>query len=203
MSRPMDQWTYQVEPFDSGRTCKVTCLNGGQPIAYAAALELWQQDAGFRSAFTALLAEAPFDAYFWETPPVTAETLSQTFEFVLVDSPALARPAADPADFHAHFRSAAATAKVVTFANLGGDAVLVAPCPGDPPAAYAHLAAFSRQAGADQQHAFWRAVGTAMTARVGTRPVWLSTSGLGVAWLHVRLDTRPKYYTHRPYRTQS
>lgn len=38
-----------------------------------------------------------------------------------------------------------------------------------------------------------------MTARVGTRPVWLSTAGAGVAWLHVRLDDRPKYYSYRPY----
>ena len=29
---------------------------------------------------------------------------------------------------------------------------------------------------------------------------WLSTSGLGVYWLHVRLDSYPKYYTYRPYK---
>jgi len=28
----------------------------------------------------------------------------------------------------------------------------------------------------------------------------LSTAGMGVYWLHVRLDTRPKYYQHTPYR---
>jgi hypothetical protein len=32
-------------------------------------------------------------------------------------------------------------------------------------------------------------------------PVWLSTNGDGVSWLHVRIDERPKYYTHGPYRT--
>ncbi len=31
----------------------------------------------------------------------------------------------------------------------------------------------------------------------------VSTNGLGVAWLHVRLDTRPKYYTFQPYRTMA
>jgi hypothetical protein len=29
--------------------------------------------------------------------------------------------------------------------------------------------------------------------------MWLSTSGLGVAWLHIRLDSTPKYYQHQPY----
>ncbi len=39
-----------------------------------------------------------------------------------------------------------------------------------------------------------------MTQRIGAMPVWLSTAGAGVSWLHVRLDTRPKYYHHGPYR---
>ena len=33
----------------------------------------------------------------------------------------------------------------------------------------------------------------------GDAPTWVSTAGGGVAWLHVRLDSAPKYYTHRPY----
>ena len=31
------------------------------------------------------------------------------------------------------------------------------------------------------------------------RPLWLNTSGAAVAWLHVRLDSSPKYYRHREY----
>jgi hypothetical protein len=29
---------------------------------------------------------------------------------------------------------------------------------------------------------------------------WLSTSGLGVSWLHMRLDSTPKYYNWQPYK---
>lgn len=39
-----------------------------------------------------------------------------------------------------------------------------------------------------------------MVARLGVRPVWLSTAGMGVSWLHVRLDARPKYYGFAAYR---
>jgi hypothetical protein len=46
-------------------------------------------------------------------------------------------------------------------------------------------------------------VGDAVARRLSSAPLWLSTSGLGVAWLHVRLDERPKYYTHAPYRTHA
>ena len=51
--------------------------------------------------------------------------------------------------------------------------------------------------------ALWRAVGDALRTRLGSRPTWVSTSGLGVSWLHVRLDRLPKYYTHAPYRDPS
>jgi len=47
-----------------------------------------------------------------------------------------------------------------------------------------------------------RSTARAITARLSDRPLWVSTSGLGVAWLHVRLDARPKYYQYTPYREQ-
>jgi hypothetical protein len=124
---------------------------------------------------------------------------------VLVDAPALARVGAEPRAFAAHF--GAATDGVVAFDNLGRDARLVAPVApsgavgGDEAADYAHLAAFTRTAPIAQQHALLRRIAVELEARLGDRPLWTSTSGLGVYWLHVRLDAYPKYYTHRPYRS--
>jgi hypothetical protein len=157
----------------------------------------WRSDAKFRASWIEDLRGVPFDAYAWECPPVTAATASRPFECVFVASPELARMPADPGDFADHFRPAC---EVATFANLGGDAVLVAPCPEGEGADFAHLARFTATATPARQHALWEAVGRAMQARIGERPVWLSTAGLGVAWLHVRLDDRPKYYRHAAYR---
>jgi hypothetical protein len=92
---------------------------------------------------------------------------------------------------------------VLAFPNLGRDAVLVVPCPSGPPASYVHLAAFVRQAPAPQVHELWRAVGAAMGARLSEKPVWLNTAGMGVSWLHVRLDSQPKYYGFEPYRKRA
>lgn len=86
--------------------------------------------------------------------------------------------------------------------NLNGDAVLVGPCPVGPVKAYAHLAAFVREAPDAQKHALWKLVGELMERRLELTPDWLSTAGAGVPWLHVRLDRRPKYYSHAPYRGQ-
>jgi hypothetical protein len=78
----------------------------------------------FRAFFAALLADTPFGAHFWETPPVTQATAACAFEFVLVDSPALTALAPEPGVFASHFSPFEA---VATFPNFGGDAWLVAP----------------------------------------------------------------------------
>lgn len=197
-------WDARIDTLDAGRVRRVTIERDGKPVPYADVLELWRCDDSFRAVFIALLADAPHESYLWETPPITRATMARAFEFVLVECPALARMSPDPAAFARHFEAAGAGADVAAFANLGGDAFLVAPSPRAPLDVYPHLAAFARGAPAAQQQAFWRAVGAAVSAalsgRLADRPLWLSTNGLGVAWLHVRLDTRPKYYAFAPYR---
>jgi Family of unknown function (DUF6940) len=190
-------WTARSQRLPDGRGLRVAVQFGGRPASVADVLRGWRDDAGFRSLFNGLLADAPFAAFRWETPAVTAATLARPFEFVLLDSPGLARRP-EPEAFADHFAGAADG--VAVFGNLGGDATLVVPCPVAEPAAYGHLAAFARLAPEAQRDALWRAVGGAMAHRVGAAPVWLSTAGAGVAWLHVRLDDRPKYYGFGPYR---
>ena len=195
------QWDTQIETMESGRIHQVKILCDGKPVSYAEAIDRWQDDGDFRDFFIGLLAEAPYDAYLWETPPITRMTSTRAFECVLVESPELARLSPDPAAFAQHFEAADEDTAVASFWNLGGDARLVAPKPRASLIAYPHLAAFARAAPVPQQHAFWSTVGTSVADRLSDRPLWLSTCGLGVAWLHVRLDSRPKYYTFQPYRT--
>ena len=186
----------QIEVLQDGRIHHYTFLDGERPFTFNEVMQKWQSDAAFRSFFINLLAKSPFDAYFWETPPLTTNRLERPFEFVLVHAPTLANEAAERRAFAKYFSNEL----VVDFPNLGGDAHLVVPCPQTPQDAFAHLATFSRTAPLVQQHAFWQRVGLAVISGVGERPLWLSTSGLGVYWLHVRLDARPKYYTYSPYR---
>ena len=42
--------------------------------------------------------------------------------------------------------------------------------------------------------------GTTMKELVDQHSVWLNTAGNGVIWLHIRLDSRPKYYKTDTYR---
>ncbi len=171
-----------------------------QSISYADALQLWQHDNDFRLCFFDILADSPFSAYRWEMPPVTRDTLNRRFEFVLLNSPGLVRMA-DTNTYADHFASADDDG-IAVFENLGKDATLVVPTPGDSNSSYEHLAAFMRSAPESKKQALWRVVGQTVQRMITDRPLWLSTAGGGVAWLHVRLDSRPKYYGYVPY-TQS
>ena len=192
------QWTSRAIQMANSQITRIAIDMDLLPMSYSNVIQHWQSSAAFRNFFIGLLADSPFSAFRWETPSVTTVTANQPFEFVLLNSPGLeGRP--DPAAFAEHFIDTAAGG-VVEFPNLGGDATMVAPCPDDQVSDFGHLAAFCRHASELQQHSLWKVVGTVMKRRLGPRPVWLSTAGGGVAWLHVRLDDRPKYYGYAQYR---
>ena len=194
-------WKSQRELINNNRIHKISIFKDDRQIAYIEAIESWQQDESFREFFISLLADTSMPAYFWETPPVTKATVDREFEFVLIDSPKLADIEPDPSDFNKHFESA--TEEVVAFPNLGNDALLVVPCPITDILASTHLANFVREAPKSQQHLLWSTVGRSLQQRLDRQPIWVSTSGLGVHWLHVRLDSQPKYYCYEPYKLMS
>ena len=184
-----------VEKLDT-RTVRIAA----ERTVFGDIFKAWISDPGHALAFNALLAEMPGTAFRWELPALDRSRLDQPFECVVVDSPDL-DVQADRQPFAAHF-DRAGDRSVIRFANLGADAELIVPCPVGPDKIYAHLAIFARQAPVEQQQALWHLVGKTMLERVGTRPLWLSTAGSGVAWLHVRIDNRPKYYVHAPFRRE-
>jgi hypothetical protein len=190
-------WTVRSEELTDARGVRFAVALDSRLATFADVMRGWRSDAGFQSLFNARLADAPFAAFRWETPAVAAATVTRPFECVVLDSPGLERRP-EPEAFAEHFSGA--EADVVSFANLGGDAILIVPCPIAEPSAYGHLASFVRLAPERQRHSLWQSVGEAMARRIGAKPVWLSTAGAGVSWLHVRLDDYPKYYGYGPYR---
>ena len=193
----MTDWTARAAPVSGGR--QVLLEAGGRPVSFDDWLQALADDCEAATRYSEILAAVPWPAFFWEHPPLTSDRLDAPVEFVQLAAPGLARLPADPAPFIAQF-AACGGKRVARFRNLGGDAELVAPRPSSGEPAYPHLAAFVRQAPADMMWAFWQTVAGAIRARLGVRPLWISTSGLGVAWLHVRLDSEPKYYQYSPYR---
>ncbi len=190
-------WTATRQAIGNGE--KVAIAANGRSLSFAEVIALWRDDAAFRGFFTATLAATPFAAFFWEMPPIRRGHGDMDYEYVAIRSGALAAMRADPSAFRRQFKADASL--VASFPNLGGDALLVAPRPLTGVDCYGHIGAFVRSAPDEQRDALLEVLGAAIERRLAStdRKIWVSTSGLGVPWLHVRLDSRPKYYQHGPY----
>ena len=191
--------TWDVEIELSPRVRKVSIIQDGQRLTYANVIQAWAHDPSFIRYFSSILKGSPFDAYFWETPPVNTETLNRAFEFVEVEGEILKQMPTNRQAFSEHFNETKNNT-VISFANLGGDAKLVVPCPLSTRSEYPHLAEFLRNAPDEQIEILWNKGGLQAEKTIGEKNIWISTAGAGVAWLHVRFDIFPKYYSYAPYR---
>jgi hypothetical protein len=81
-----------------------------------------------------------------------------------------------------------------SFPNLSGDTILVVPIP-RAGKNYATLFDFCANAPIVQQQEFWKMVSKVAREQMKKfKKVWVSTHGLGVPYLHVRISDSPKYY---------
>jgi len=189
-----------LQELDGGRIIKYRLFTGDLPMSYLQFIGQLSSKEPFRREFNTLLASSGFSAFRFEAPVLCSATIHEPFEFVLIDAPGLCGRTTDVHTFAQYFTS---DQLVVQFKSLGADATLVVPSPltssGSDHNCYKHLASFVRGAPTRQIDALWEMVGTALQNHNGT--LWFNTEGSGVAWLHIRLDTRPKYYGYTPYKT--
>jgi hypothetical protein len=190
-------WEARTQVVSSGFRFQI--FQGTARLSFRELFNLLENDSDFGRWYGETLAGCGLAAFFWEHPPLTADTFDDGAEFVLLESSALAGLRAEPEPFESQF-AAHPTADVLTFPNLSGDAQLVVPRPIGPVEAYAHLAVFVRNAPRAQVQSVWKAAAQLLRENLSSTPRWLSTAGLGVSWLHIRLDTYPKYYQFSPYK---
>jgi len=191
-------WEVQAQSGPSGIQANIS--HGDSRLSFREFFFLLENSGKFARWYSEILAGCVHEAYFWELPPLTTATFEDDAEFVVIESDSLARLRADPLPFEAQFALQRGS-DVITFRNLGGDALLVVPTPLGSMESYPHLATFLRKAPASQIRSLWNVTADAVHETLSDTPFWLSTAGLGVSWLHLRLDTRPKYYNYQPYKT--
>ncbi|MDJ1180632.1 hypothetical protein PJF56_17375 [Roseofilum sp. BLCC_M91] len=195
-------WEIETKEIQPGQIIQYCIRSGDDDLRVQDVLQLWQNNPDFRLFYSRILADCPFRAFRWETPPCTWATRDRLFEYVLINQPSLNR-SPDPDAFKTYFDLASTEQTVVSFPNLSQDARLIVPCAIAPDSVYVHLASFVRQALGSQQQQLWHTVAREMAAQLQRSPqipMWLNTAGMGVPWLHIRLDSRPKYYSYTPYK---
>ncbi|MEL6820145.1 MAG: hypothetical protein AAFP70_00190 [Calditrichota bacterium] len=192
-------WQFSSDALDTSVT-RYTLYENNTPLSFRSWINGLQQSDSARASFIDVLKASSYRGYFWEVKPVTTASLNDPFEFVLVESNTLPQLTTDTRTFQKFFNDGNT---VKAFANLGGDAQLIVPAQIGDSKYYAHLADFVRYAPDNQVQQFWQVAAAEYEKLIGDDVKWLSTSGLGVYWLHVRIDSRPKYYQFRPYKAGS
>ena len=181
-----------------------------KPLTWREVIDLWRTSTDFRDVFIEALNEEwcyGCEDYYWECAPVVTDSLDNKLELVVKDKGWSDRNGGGrgrdgPETFKAHFAVAREKGKeIAVFNNLGGDAVLVAPVQGAQGSdAGETLGSFANYAPTKLKHDLFVSLGNEIHKRVSSKPIWVSTNGDGVAWLQVRLDSKPKYYTYSPYK---
>lgn len=166
------------------------------------------------SDLSTIIASSPYKSLLFETPGTSwMDSTTTPFEFALVNEPALqsfAEKSPNRDAFAEYFDASSTqdeTMTVCSFPNLGGDATLISPLPprdADNDASYSHLAIYVRSAPKNEVAEFWKVAATkylrALEEKHPQEMTWFSTNGMGVAWLHLRVDDRPKYYSYAPFK---
>ena len=126
-------------------------------VTYRQFLHKIQSEESFRREFINVLKNSRFKTYFFETPKVTKQSLDDKFEFILSAADELRNVGADKVTFQDYFRKCK-DSPVITFPNLGNNAVLVVPCPGAEEGKldqYSSLGPFMREIDRNQVNQFW------------------------------------------------
>lgn len=192
-------FSYKQEALRDYKGYKYTLVQNEKVLAFDEVIHLWSDSPEFKEFYSNILKDSEFDAYFWEHPALKKTSLKKDYQFVLINSNVLAKVKVDILSFRKKFTK---DSNITSFSNLGGDAVLVVPNPVGDQEDYTHLAKFIRNAPSNQVAELWTNLSVEINKALTTEPKWLSTSGLGVYWLHLRIDNRPKYYQYLNYRNK-
>jgi len=193
----LQNWTIKKELEQNGQVERFSIFENKNQLTFIEVFNLWKNNSTFSNFYNNILTSSSFQSYFFETPPINKFSQQKKFEFVLVKSEALSRINANPLPFQKFFSK---KESIVSFPNLGGDAQLVVPSPISENKNYPHLAKFIRNAPEEQRIFLWKKTAEEVEQKLNEKPIWLSTSGLRVYWLHLRIDVRPKYYQYHPYK---
>lgn len=146
--------------------------------------------------FCNFLATLPYESIFWECP----NKFDEIAQFHITPTNSFANIRASYLPFQQYIENAFEKEETVAvFPNLSKDSILIAPT--DITASYKDLLSFIRLATDREKAELWYNVAKNVLFRLNKGyNCYVSTHGLGVYWLHIRLDTSPKYYVHNAYK---
>ena len=134
--------------------------------------------------------EFPKKPFMWKCKPVN--NLNDKFEYQF--HKAIFPEEQDIKPFAEHFKNYKNSKKVISFYNLSKSTKLIVPYPNEN-TNYSHLLLFLQQASKQQQKKLWKKIAEVFIKEFNnnTKKIYLSTHGLGVNYLHIRIKSSPDY----------
>jgi len=191
--------TFNYKSKKDGDACILTFSRNKIPLTWRQFISLCKaNNLSFFINMKDAILRTNFKTIFFNCPPVTMADLDNVFEVAILNAPDLDGITTDVHTFKNKFVD---KTMVTSFKNINGDAVLVCPVPkkDQPEEIYSSLGPFIQSAGIEQQTAFWCLVAKDLDTLISERTVWLNTAGTAVSFLHMRLDSRPKYYKYMKF----
>ena len=135
--------------------------------------------------------------FLWETSPIYKDK-DTNYEEEFIICKQLDNQVNDYSSFSEHIHKSK-DSNVVSFFNLSKTSKLIAPMPKNKD--YTSIKLFIDNADKEQQISFWKKIAEEIdNILINNDKIWVSTHGLGVPYLHVRIDTFPKYYHTKKFK---
>ena len=167
-------------------------------LTFNEVFELWQADDNFITFYINTLINFDYKAFHWEHPCLEEDLLDKKYECTITKSKRLETASINEEPFKEHIYT---NESVIDFMNLGKNARLIIPSKKTDKEVYNHLGKFIRTAPKEQIMEVFKRTGKLVTKEIKENgKIWFNTAGLGVIWLHIRLDTKPKYYKTKKYK---
>ncbi len=153
----------------------------------------------FRNDLIQKFKDSKYENVLWEFPPYSSSTKNNKAEFVIIGSAIF--PPSNPQAFADQFNETNEINKsVVVFDNISGDCKLISPVPDIMNDKYmGHIMSQIKYGNTDTTHQLLKTLGDIVSAYNNDKPLYVSTHGYGVPWLHLRLCDKPKYYHQKEY----
>jgi len=173
-------------------TVRFRLKKDGQYLSFEEVFQLLENNSVFIEFYKDQLIKINFPAFYWEHPAMKKEFSGKKYECILQRSRPLEHLPINESAFKDYIHL---NEQATDFMNLGKNARLVVPTKRSDKEIYNHMGKFIRFAEKEQIIEVFKRVGKSMLEEIESKKlIWLNTAGLGVIWLHIRLDTRPKYY---------
>ncbi len=174
-------------------------------FSWKSIFDLVNINKSFVQSLINILYSNPFDEYLLEFSPVSFSTLDSTvFEFVIIKTSGFGVNAEidtfKPNDLDTNSN------EIKVFPNLSGDSILISPCYNKTKNIddYIHIGRFIKSSiDSEQKNKLFDTMFAVYKKELEKTPnknLWLSTHGKGVAWLHLRIDPKPKYISWQNYK---